>query len=325
MDGDEHRAFRAVVDSYMTSDAVADAEPMLAEVAAKVVDALPRAETVDAVHDLGAVFAVRAQCRWLGWPAELESELLTWMDDHRDAVLRMDPARHVAVADAFDDIVRRQVDARRDVRAEDPDRTPRDVTERLLLETVHGRPLTTEEIVSILRNWTAGDLSSLALCVGVLVRRLADEAPLQDRLRFLFRAADAARNAEIDAIIDECLRIEDPFVSNRRVTTCPVALPDGQRIPADTTVILDWAEANRDPEVFGDPDAFDPIVNRPRNLIYGIGPHACPGRELATAELRAVLAALLTSTPAVRPADDERPTPEQPPLAGWARVPIVLG
>ena len=51
---------------------------------------------------------------------------------------------------------------------------PDDVTARLCREVVDGRLLTEKELVSILRNWTGGDLGSMALCAGVVCAYLAD-------------------------------------------------------------------------------------------------------------------------------------------------------
>ena len=76
----------------------------------------------------------------------------------------------------------------------------------------------------MLRNWTGGDLGSIALCVGVILHYLATNEALQDRLR------SGVSDAELDATIDEILRIDDPFLSNRRITTCPVEVA-GVRIP----------------------------------------------------------------------------------------------
>ena len=99
----------------------------------------------------------------------------------------------------------------------------------------------------------------------------------------------------MDAIIDEILRIDDPFLSNRRITTCPVEVA-GVKIPANARVKLHWTSANRDEEVFGDPDAFDPVGNAENNLVYGIGRHVCPGRLLSTVELRIATRELLADT-----------------------------
>lgn len=319
MDGAEHRAFRDVVERQMTPAVVASLAPMLATTAREVVAALPRNEPIDAVADLGEVFAVRAQCRWLGWPDSVEAELREWMAENYAAARAADSARNAAVAAWFDEIVTRQVAAHRGTTPGGG--TAEDATHRLLAERVRGRTLTDDEIVSILRNWTAGDLGSLARCVGVVVHRLVEHPRWQHRVRTLSQQAPDA-TAELDAILGECLRLDDPFVANKRVATCPVTTPSGVTLDADALVLLDWTAANRDPDVFS--PHFDPRAHAEHNLVFGTGPHVCPGRDLSYAELRAIVVALLEATEHIELAHGRQPTRHLPPLAGWATLPVIL-
>ena len=119
------------------------------------------------------------------------------------------------------------------------------------------------------------------------------------------------------------LRIDDPFVSNRRRTTCPVRV-GGASIPEGEIVKLHWTSANRDEGVFGDPDVFDPRANAANNLVYGIGPHVCPGRPLATVELRVAVQELLAGTTSISLAADIPPQREVAPVGGWTHVPVVV-
>lgn len=183
-----------------------------------------------------------------------------------------------------------------------------------------GQPLTTDEIVSILRNWTAGDLGSLATSVGVLVHFLAAWPSIQREVRALVEADD---HVALVAAVEEILRIDDPFVSNRRVTTRTVSL-GGEEIGEGEQVLLNWTAANRDPLVFGDPNRYDPAENAPHNLVFGIGPHVCPGRALTLMELRVMLEELLARTSWIEPSPDRPAVRETPPVGGWARVPVVL-
>ena len=315
LDGAEHAAYRAVVDRYLTEVAVAEQESQCRAHAAAIVDALPRGSRVDAIADLGTPYAVRTQATWLGWPPEIEDQLVSWMADNHDATRSGDRARTAEVAARFDDLVGAQVRARREAGAAAPD----DVTTRLLHEDVDGRPLTDEEVVSILRNWTAGDLGSLAASLGVIVHRLATHPERQDVTR---RRVANGEHAAIEAAIEEVLRIDDPFVANRRRTTRQVEVA-GQVIPAGHRVVLSWTSANRDPRVFGDPDAFRPEENAPHNVVFGVGPHVCPGRALTLMELRVAVGELLSRTERLLPAD-ESAVRERPPVSGWARVPMVL-
>jgi cytochrome P450 len=158
----------------------------------------------------------------------------------------------------------------------------------------------------------------MALCVGVLVHCLATQPALQSRLRA------GVPDAELDAVIDEILRIDDPFVSNRRVTTCPVTI-GGAALPEGARVKLNWTSANRDAAVFGDPDAMDAQRNAPHNLVYGIGKHVCPGRLLATLQMRILLRELLAATASIT-LDAQQPAERAvSPVGGWAKLPVVLG
>jgi cytochrome P450 len=119
------------------------------------------------------------------------------------------------------------------------------------------------------------------------------------------------------------LRIDDPFVLNRRVATRAVEIA-GRTVPQGARVSLNWAAANRDPAVFVPPEDYQPSRNAEHNLVYGIGPHACPGRALATHELREALTALLRATTAITVSPNEPASRATLPLGGYERVPVIL-
>ncbi len=311
LDGEEHTRFRSVIERHLRHDALEPFVPVFERVAAKLVAELPRGTVLDAVSDIGAVFAVRAQCEWLGWPAELEPRLLEWLEENHAATRSGDQARTADVAEQFDEIIRSVILPRRAADGNAPD----DVTTRLCREVVDGRLLTEMELVSILRNWTGGDLGSIALCVGVLVAHVAQQPGLAEQLR-------TASDNEVEAVIDEILRLDDPFVSNRRINTCPVRI-GGQDIPTGARVKLNWTSANRDEAVF-DNNRFDPEKNAAANLVYGAGKHVCPGRLLATWELRVALQTLLASVQTIELAPDQKPEREVAPVGGYHRVPVVF-
>ncbi len=312
LDGEEHTLFREVIERHLSEEALTPFLPVFEGVASQLVSELPTGQVLDAVGDIGAVFAVRAQCAWLGWPAELEPRLLQWMNDNHEATRSGDRAWMADVADQFDEIIRSVILPRRVAGSGAPD----DVTTRLCRDEVDGRCLTEAELVSILRNWTGGDLGSIALCVGVIVAHLAEEPPMLEWLR-------AATDSEMDAIIDEILRMDDPFVSNRRITTCPVTVA-GREIPSGARVKLHWTSANRDEDVF-DKGRFDPEGHAEANLVYGIGKHVCPGRLLSTWELRVAVRALVSAVGSIEMVSHDALEREVAPVGGYQRVPVVLG
>src|SRR5690606_14042590 len=120
-----------------------------------------------------------------------------------------------------------------------------------------------EELVSLIRNWTVGELGSIAASVGIVAHHLAEDRALQDQLR--------ADPTQLVPAIDEILRLDGPLVANRRRTTRDVEL-GGRRIPAGERMTILWTSANRDETVFGD-EVFDPDGHAGENLLYGAGIH----------------------------------------------------
>ena len=204
-----------------------------------------------------------------------------------------------------------QVRRRRDAGGAAPD----DPTTELLQVRVDGQRLPDADIVSILRNWTAGDLGSMAAALGVVVHFLATHAEIQQALR--------ADSGDLARAIDEMLRIDDPFLVNRRVVTGTTRVA-GFELEPGTRVYLNWTSANRDEAVFGDPDAYRPDEHAAHNLVYGTGIHVCPGRPLATLELVVAVQTLLALTSRVELVPGAIVERETYPLGGWRRVPIRL-
>lgn len=308
MDPPQHTAFREVVDRYYTPERMAAFEPALREIARELVAALPRGEDVEVMEALAEPYAGHAQCAFMGWPASLHEPLREWTEKNHAATLAQDRDAMSAVALEFDSFIREQLLARR----RDPD-APRDTTTDLMAEQVGDRPLTDDEIVSIVRNWTVGELGTIAASVGIIARFLAERPDVQQRLRAQPHLAEAAS--------DEILRIHAPLIANRRRTTTPVTL-GGREISEGQRVVVVWASANRDEEVFGDPDEFRLDREPGHNLLYGAGIHYCPGAPLARLELRVVMEELFAGTEAVGLPSTGEPVRAIYPASGYSTLPL---
>ena len=101
------------------------------------------------------------------------------------------------------------------------------------------------------------------------------------------------------------MRFESSQISWRRVTTEDTTLA-GVDIPAGTPIFMNFASANRQPELFDDPDTFDiHRKNAAHNISFGKGIHFCLGANLAKLEARLVLEALCERVPSLRLTEDQ--------------------
>ncbi|MGY6019635.1 cytochrome P450 [Streptomyces spinosirectus] len=109
-------------------------------------------------------------------------------------------------------------------------------------------------------------------------------------------------------VLDELLR----FIPHRAsVGLARIALEDvelhGHRIGAGEPVYVSYLAANRDPEVFPDPDRIDPDRAPEAHLAFGNGPHYCTGAVLARLQTELLVDTLLERLPGMRlavPADE---------------------
>ncbi|MFD6895516.1 cytochrome P450 [Rhodococcus sp. NPDC060086] len=310
MDPPEHTPFRAINDRYFTPERMAAFEPACREVSRNLVDALGGGE-VEIVAALAEPFANHIQCSFMGWPERLHEPLRDWTRKNREATRALDRAAMSAIALEFDGYIREQLGERRTAGRN----APRDVTTDLLAEQVDGRPLSDAELVSLIRNWTVGELSTIASCVGILVSFLASNPDIQRHLR--------AEPDRIGAACDEILRMQAPLIANRRRTTREVTIA-GRTIPADERVMVLWASANRDEDVFGDPDEFRLDRTPADNLLYGRGIHYCPGAPLARLELTVLIEELLAATESIDAVQGATPTYAAYPAGGFTSVPVSL-
>lgn len=100
------------------------------------------------------------------------------------------------------------------------------------------------------------------------------------------------RSAPVAALVREAARHDSPVQNSRRFVASD-AIVAGQAVARGDTILVVLAAANRDPRVNPDPDRFDASRRDSRCFTFGVGPHACPGRELAEAIAAAGVARVL--------------------------------
>ncbi|HXA75407.1 MAG TPA: cytochrome P450 [Acidimicrobiales bacterium] len=127
----------------------------------------------------------------------------------------------------------------------------------------------------------------------------------------------------IPGAVEELLRWTTPVISFMRTATADCSVR-GQAVAEGDPVLLLYASANRDEEVFG-ADADRLRVDRHPNphVSFGFGPHFCLGAALARLEGRVVLSELVTRFASVTPAGPVERT-ASPVIAGVRHAPLVF-
>ena len=99
--------------------------------------------------------------------------------------------------------------------------------------------------------------------------------------------------------IEEMLRWVSPVMQFRRTATRDTQIGD-REIRKGDKVVMYYGAANRDPEVFEEPESFD-ITRKPNpHLAFGLGSHFCMGSHIARLEMRVTLEEFLRRFPRFR-------------------------
>jgi cytochrome P450 len=281
MDPPEHTRHRDALAPQFDDEQMRRLEPRCREIARELLGGMLVAGEADVVDAFAEPLTLRTLCAFLGWPEEQWDFLGGWTHGNQQAAFTRDPSAGRALAKLLNEHVRGNLEAHR--------RAPggvTDVTHALLMTDVDGERYDDDAIVSILRNWIAGE-GTVAGGLSLLVLYLANDPDLQDRLR--------ADPSLLPAAIEEILRVDDPLVANRRTTTKDVEI-GGRTIPAGENLTLMWIAANRDPRAFDDPDQVRLDRDMHSSMVWGHGIHLCLGAPLARLQMRVALEELLART-----------------------------
>ncbi|MFC5187041.1 cytochrome P450 [Actinomadura harenae] len=109
----------------------------------------------------------------------------------------------------------------------------------------------------------------------------------------------------VPTAVEELMRYDGPAPMFERWVLEDVEV-GGVTIPRGQEVALQFASANRDPEVFADPDTLDLGRDPNPHISFGLGIHFCLGAPLARIEMAESLGAILRAAPALKLIEEPR-------------------
>ncbi len=139
-----------------------------------------------------------------------------------------------------------------------------------------------------------------------------------DQLQKLRDTPSLIRNA-----VEEIPRFESPVVQTARILTEDVEI-GGCPMRRGESVLALIAAANRDPEVYPEPDRFDITRSDLRHHSFGGGAHFCLGAPLARLEAQLAILAVVQRFPHLRLANEALEWLARPAFRGLARLRVLV-
>jgi cytochrome P450 len=264
-----HARLRALLAKAFTARHVAALEQSITREAGALVRAFSEADGGDAVGELAVPLPVRTISRLMGIDSSVQAQLKAWSDDVvllTEPQLSADQERRLAEAWlGLSEYFTGLIDLRRCSPMDD-------IVSALAHAEVDGARLSDEELVANCVALLVGGHETTASLLSSLILAAFEHRVVRERV-----LGDAVYAAQF---VEEVLRLYGPSKITARTAACDVDV-HGVQVRAGTRLILLQATANRDPEVFDNPNAFWPQRRSNAHVAFGFGAHACFGAALA--------------------------------------------
>jgi cytochrome P450 len=284
MDPPGHVKYRRLVQRGFTPRMVADLEPRIRAHAKRIVDNVARKGSCEFVTELACELPLILICELMGIPEEDRKQMFDWSN----AMIGGDDPEMNAGADSKQVSIQMWMyaNALAQKKREQPDDT---LISKYVNGEVEGSKISDFELnnffvlLAVAGNETTRNATSHFM-------RLMSEHP--DQFELLKTDVDRL----LPGAIEEALRFSPPVVAFRRTALVDNEIR-GSQIRRGDRVVLSYPSANRDEEVFADPDRFDIRRSPNPHIAFGIGEHFCLGANFARMQLRCILRELLTRLP----------------------------
>lgn len=308
-----HTVVRKLISGAFTPRKLAEFEPLIEGIVDRLLDRVEDLGELDLIDDFAKVLPTEIISFMLGIPEDYRARLRGYSLAILGALDPVVPADRLAegnkAVEEFGEILGDLIDHRR--------RNPEGAHEGEVLESLifgehEGRRLTQEELIQncifLLNAGHETTTSFVGNSIGLLM-----DSPDQHRL---LREDPGL----IGSAVEEFLRVESPLQIGNRLTGEDIDLSTGL-LPKGTYIHTSIAAANRDPEVFADPDRVD-ITRRPnRHIAFITGIHVCLGASLARVEGKLALGKFVQRFPKLA-ANGPRTRVPLARFRGYATLPV---
>ncbi len=295
-----HTRVRKLMENAFTAHRVKELEPRIEAVVGGLIDEIADRGSMNAVTDFAQPLTIRIICEQLGLDWSIKDKIARWSTAVTAQIGRMqDRAEMLEHAAQICELQHHIIAAMREWQAQ-----PR---EDMISDIVHakegdgeGSVLTFEEAVSLVRALLIAGNETTATALSNLVFILATQPEVLAKLQ---QSADDDKL--MNRFVEELLRIEPPVRGLSRMTTRDVEL-GGKLLPQGAHLLLMYASANDEPEVFPEPRKFDmDRTNIMKHVSFGGGVHKCVGIALARMEIKVAARQLVRRLGNFRLAIDE--------------------
>jgi len=284
LDPPEHTPYRKALNPLLSAERAEVFAGRARELTRQLLNPMVAKGGGDICVELSSYLPVHVFGEWMRMPEE-------WLDTLHDAGRAFILAVHSNVPEVMKETSLKLYDMARALialRHEHPQDPALDPTSALIAARHEGQPLPDELLVGTVRQVLVVGIVAPMVMIGNICVHLSRDKALQQKLR--------ADPSLIPAALEEFLRLYTPYRGFARTAVCPVEM-GGRTINPGEAIALIYASANRDEDVFPDPDEF--ILDRPniaQHLAFGRGPHNCPGVHLGRMQLRVAIEEILAAT-----------------------------
>jgi len=283
MDPPEHVKYRRLVQRGFTPKMVRELEPKIRAHAGRIVDNIAEKGSCEFVEELASELPLILICELMGIPTEDRRKVFDWSN----RLIATDDEEFGAEGDG--QVAAIELYGYANGLAEEKKANPDDtLISKMIHGEVEGEKISEHQFNAFMVLLSVAGNETTRNATSHIVKLLSDNPDQYQRLR--------DDRSLLPTAIEECLRMSPPVMQFRRTAMEDTEIR-GVKIAKGDKLVMFYPSANRDEEVFEDPDRFDIARDPNPHLTFGIGEHFCLGANLAKMQLACIIGELLDRVP----------------------------